>query len=169
MMTNTLPPQVTIDAVTEEFLALQQEHSSPTEFDLYSQVLRFFKLSINGHAHTKLDKNERTYFQQYLVPGKGYSRTLSTLFGPEKMPAEVKYFFRRFLGKYAYVGDEFERRAPGILKEFFAWMVHEKHIPELDIQKLFPKQKTKEKNQRWENMPYAVPLTSRDKTRTLLH
>ena len=169
MTTNALPATVTIDAVVEEFLAFQRECLNRTDIDFYTQVLRFFRLSVNGHAHTKLDRDERAFWHQYRVPGRGYSRLFSTLFGPEKMPAEVKYFFRHFLGKYAYVGEEFERRAPGILHEFFSWMVREKHIPALDIEKLFPKKKPKKKDKPRESMPYAVPLSRREKTRTLLH
>jgi len=143
MTTNALPRMVTIDTVVEEFLALQRECLNESDSDHCRQVMRFFRLSLNGHAHTKLDGDERAFWHQYRVPGRGYSRHFSSLFGPEKMPSEVKYYLRHFLGKHAHVGEEFERRAPGILHEFFAWMVREKHIPELDIQKLFPKKKTR--------------------------
>ncbi len=169
MTTNALPRAVTIDAVTKEFLTLQEDNLGQTDFKMYREVVRFFRLSVNVHAPSKFDNEERAFWHQYRVPGKGYSRAMSSLFGPEKTPGEVKYFFRHFLGKHAYVGEEFERRAPGILHEFFAWMVREKHIPELDIPKLFPEKKPRTKNQIEWTMEHAVRLGPRARTRTLLH
>lgn len=139
MTTRTFPAKVTIDAVTEEFLALQRALLDEEGYAMTRSVIGSFRTSVNSHAHHRFDKDEKAFWHQYRIPGHGYRVYLSSLFGPEKIPWEVKYFFRHYLGNYVIVGDEFRRRAPGIVRGFLEWMVQEQYVPPLDIPKLFPK------------------------------
>ena len=67
--------------------------------------------SINAHASRGLRDTDRRIYRAFYERGKGYRRPFSEVFAPEKIPAEIHYFLRRFLGKTIAVDiDVLERR-----------------------------------------------------------
>ena len=56
------------------------------------------------------------------------------MFGPEKIPAEIRYFLRRFLGKTIPADIDVLERAPNVVADLCSWLVWKGYIPESDME-----------------------------------
>ena len=56
------------------------------------------------------------------------------MFGPEKIPAEIRHFRRRFLGKTIAAEIDVLERAPTVVADLCSWLVWKGYIPESEME-----------------------------------
>ena len=124
----------TIQRVMNEFIAWRAPSLDADELAAYRQTIALFEGSINAHAMRALDDAERKIYRAYYERGRGYRRRVSEVFGPEKIPAEIRYFLRRFLGKSVAADVDVLERAPSVVADLCSWLVWKDYIPEDDLE-----------------------------------
>lgn len=124
----------TIRRVMNEFLEWRASSLEPEEALTYRQTIAFFEGSINAHATRALDSAEKKIYRNYYKRGEGYRRHFSEVFGPEKIPAEIRYFLRRFLGKTVPADVDVLERAPTIVADLCSWLVWKGYIPDSEME-----------------------------------
>ena len=124
----------TIRRVMNEFLDWRAPSLDPDELYTYRQTIAFFEGSINAHASRGLDGSEKETYRNYYERGKGYRRHFSEVFGPEKIPAEIRYFLRRFLGKTISADIDVLERAPTIVADLCSWLVWKGYISDSEME-----------------------------------
>ena len=124
----------TIQRVMNEFLDWRAPSLDFEESSAYRETIALFERSINAHATRALGDRELQIYRSYYVRGKGYRRQFSEVFGPEKIPAEIRYFLRRFLGKAVPADVDVLERAPGVVADLCSWLVWRSYIPEADME-----------------------------------
>ena len=102
----------------------------------HRETIAFFEDSgsINAHATRALGDTDRRIYRAYYKRGKGYRRLFSEVFGPEKIPAEIRYFLRRFLGKTIPADIDVLERAPNVVADLCSWLVWKGYIPESEME-----------------------------------
>ena len=101
---------------------------------IHRQTIAFFEASINAHASRGLDGPDEKIYRNYYERGKGDRRHFSEVFGPEKIPAEIRYFLRRFLGKTVSPDIDVLERAPTIVADLCSWLVWKGYIPDSEME-----------------------------------
>lgn len=124
----------TIQKVMNEFLDWRAPTLEPEELSTYRETIALFEGSINAHACRGLEGTDRAIYRVYYRRGKGYRRLFSEVFGPEKIPTEIRYFLRRFLGKTVSADLEVLERAPAIVADLCSWLVWRDYIPDSDME-----------------------------------
>ena len=124
----------TIQRVMNEFLGWRAPALDPEELVVYRETIAFFEGSINAHAARALGDAERQIYRAYYKRGTGYRRRFSEVFGPEKIPAEIRYFLRRFLGKRIPAEIDVLERAPIVVADLCSWLVWKGYIPESEME-----------------------------------
>lgn len=124
----------TIQRVMNEFLGWRAPALDPEDLVVYRDTIAFFEGSINAHAARALGDTDRRIYRAYYRRGKGYRRLYSEVFGPEKIPSEIRYFLRRFLGKTIAADVDVLERAPNIVADLCSWLVWKGYIPESDME-----------------------------------
>ena len=124
----------TIQRVMNEFLAWRAPSLEPDEGSCYRETIALFERSINAHGTRSLAARDRKIYRAYYVRGKGYRRQFSEVFGPEKIPAEIRYFLRRFLGKTVSADADVLERAPNVLADLCSWLVWKSYIAEDEME-----------------------------------
>lgn len=124
----------TIRRVMTEFLDWRAPTLEPDEGSTYRETIALFERSINAHGTRALAERDRSIYRAYYVRGKGYRRQFSEVFGPEKIPAEIRYFLRRFLGKAVSTDVDVLERAPSVVADLCSWLVWKSYIPEDDME-----------------------------------
>ena len=112
----------TIEAVMDEFLTERKEQLSPQEWNDYRDTLDLLKSHLNGYAYENLSSQERQFFEKhYNAPGEA-SRRFCQLFGPEKIPENLRMFLDYFLVRKVMAGPGFSEKAGKISSEFMSWL-----------------------------------------------
>lgn len=124
----------TIHKVIREFLDWRGPSLESGELALYSGTLKLFIASIDGHGSRRLAGLERRIYRANYVQGKGYRLRFSEVFGPEKIPSEVRYFLRNFLGRAESANPDIVERAPTIIADLCAWLVWRSYVPESEME-----------------------------------
>ncbi len=124
----------TIQRVMNEFFGWRASSLDPEELVTYRETIAFFEGSINAHAVPALGDTERRIYRAYYERGKGYRRLFSEVFGPEKIPAEIRHFLRRFLGKTISADIDVLERAPTVVADLCSWLVWKGYIPESEME-----------------------------------
>ena len=105
------------------------------EFDTYRETLASFERSINAHGSRGLEPADKRVFRTHFVPGKGYRRAFSDVFGPEKIPSEIRYFLKYFLFNMAPRADVIHA-APDVVADLCAWLVFQDYIPDEEMEQV---------------------------------
>ena len=124
----------TIQRVMNEFLGWRASSLDPEELVTYRETIAFFEGSINAHAVRALGDTERRIYRAYYERGKGYRRLFREVFGPEKIPAEVRHFLRLFLGKTISADIDVLERAPTVVADLCSWLVWKGYVPESEME-----------------------------------
>ena len=124
----------TIQRVMNEFLDWRAPSLHPEELLTYGETIALFEGSINAHASSTLDASERKIYGAYYERGKGYRRHFSEVFGPEKIPAEIRYFLRRYLGNTVSADIDVFERAPTVVADLCSWLVWRDYVPESEME-----------------------------------
>ena len=124
----------TIQRVMNEFLGWRAPALDAEDLVVYRETIAFFEGSINAHAARALGDTDRRIYSAYYKRGEGYRRLFSEVFGPEKIPSEIRYFLRRFLGKTITADIDVLERAPNIVADLCSWLVWKGYIPESDME-----------------------------------
>lgn len=124
----------TIRRVMNEFLDWRAPTLDPEELHTYRQTIAWFEGSINAHGLRGLDGREKKIYRNYYERGRGYRRHFSEVFGPEKIPGEIRYFLRRFLGKTIAVDVDVLECAPTIVADLCSWLVWKGYIPDSEME-----------------------------------
>lgn len=124
----------TIQRVMNEFLGWRAPALDPEELVVYRETIAFFEGSINAHAARSLGDTDRRIYRAYYERGTGFQRLFSEVFGPEKIPTEIRYFLRRFLGKTIPVDIDVLERAPNVVADLCSWLVWKGYIPESEME-----------------------------------
>jgi hypothetical protein len=120
----------TIQRVLTEFLQWRAPSLDPETLSSYRECLACFEKSINAHAPRALDAPERTIYRRYDIRGKGYGRQFSEVFGPEKIPREIRYFLGSAASSSVGVFDH----APTIVADLCSWLEWKGYIPEAEME-----------------------------------
>lgn len=125
----------TIHRVFKEFLDWRGPSLEAGELDTYRETLASFERSINAHGARRLEPSDRSIFRTHFVPGKGYRRAFSDVFGPEKIPAEIRYFLKYFLFNMAPRADVIHA-APNVVADLCAWLVFQDYVPDEELEQV---------------------------------
>lgn len=120
----------TIRRVLNEFLRWRAPSLDTETLSTYHECLVIFENSINAHAPRTLDAPERNIYRRYYIRGKGYERRFSEVFGPEKIPREIRYF----LGSAASSRIDVFNLAPTIVADLCSWLEWKGYIPEAEME-----------------------------------
>ncbi len=124
----------TIHKVLREFLEWRTPTLESGELALYSDTLKLFVASIDGHGSRRLAGLDRRIYRANYVQGKGYRLRFSQVFGPEKVAPEVRYFLRNFLGRSESANPDIVERAPRIIADLCAWLVWRDYVEESEME-----------------------------------
>jgi len=124
----------TIQRVMNEFPGWRAPSLDPEDLVTYRETLAFFEGSINAHASRERRDTDRRIYRAFYERGKGYRRPVSEVFGPEKIPAEIHFFLRRFLGKTIAVDIDVLQRAPTVVADLCSWLVWKGYIPDAEME-----------------------------------
>ena len=111
-----------IRKVFREFLGWRLPTLEPEVVSAYRDCIGLFEASIDRHASRGLAGVERTVFRSHYMPGRGYRHRFSEVFGPEKIPSEIRYFLNRFLAR-AGASEDVVNHAPCVVADLCAWLV----------------------------------------------
>ena len=125
----------TIHRVFKEFLDWRGPTLEAGELDTYRETLASFERSINAHGARRLEPSDKSIFRTHFVPGKGYRRAFSDVFGPEKIPAEIRYFLKDFLFTMAPRADVIHA-APNVVADLCAWLVFQDYVPDEELEQV---------------------------------
>jgi len=123
-----------IRRVLKEFLDWRVPTLEPEGLEGYRHALASFEGSINQHASRSLEGVEKRVFKNYYVPGKGYRRRFSEVFGPEKIPAEIHYFLNHSL--YRDASTETLEWAPTVVADLCSWLVWKDYVAEEAVEEV---------------------------------
>ncbi len=118
-----------IRRVLREFLEWRIPTLDPEVHECYRGTLACFEGSIDAHAGRSLAGADKRIFRSHYIPGRGYRRRFTEVFGPEKIPSEIGYFLKNFL----YRGDatrEILESAPAVVADLCSWLVFKEYVPE---------------------------------------
>jgi len=124
----------TIQKVIGEFLEWRAPTLESGELAVYHGTLQLFAASTDAHGGRRLEGLERQIFRANYQRGKGYRLSFSQVFGPEKIPAEIRYFLRNFLGRAASANPDVVERAPTVIADLCAWLVWRDYVPEDEME-----------------------------------
>ena len=125
----------TIHRVFKEFLDWRGPTLEAGELDTYREALASFERSINAHGARRLEPSDKSIFRTHFVPGKGYRCAFSDVFGPEKIPAEIRYFLKYFLFNMAPRADVIHA-APNVVADLCAWLVFQDYVPDEELEQV---------------------------------
>lgn len=133
-MTADVVKMHTIHRVMNEFLQWRAPSLDSEALSIYQACLGCFEQSIDAHAPRALDAAERDVYRRDYVQGRGYRRPFSEVFGPEKIPREIRYFLSRFLGNAVAADIEVLEQAPSIVADLCSWLEWKGYIPESEME-----------------------------------
>jgi hypothetical protein len=115
----------TIQRVLDEFLQWRAPALDRETLRTYRRCIALFENSIDFHAPTCLAASNA---------GGQQSRPFCEVFGPEKIPGEIRYFLQDFLGDAVSAELDVLEQAPTIVGDLCSWLEYQGHVPESDLE-----------------------------------
>ena len=122
------PPEKTIEAVLDEFLKEQQERLKPSTMRKYEDIIDLFQSCLDGYGHQSLNKQEAALFDRLYEAEGDEHREFCEVFGPEKIPFNVREFLNYFIIRKVMCGKELKQAAGTVIKKLGKWLKEKGYI-----------------------------------------
>ncbi len=111
-----------IKAVLAEFLADQRKRLKPKTLRRYEAIIELFQSSMDSYAYQYLDEDESALWEGLFNAGGSEHREYCEIFGPEKIPENVREFLGYFMPRKVICGQDLLRAAGTVTKKLGKWL-----------------------------------------------
>jgi len=116
------PADKPIKAVLAEFLADQRKRLKPKTLSRYESIVALFEASMDGYAYQDLDEDETALWDSFYDAQGAEHREFCEIFGPEKIPENVREFLGYFMPHKVICGKDLLRAAGRVTKKLCKWL-----------------------------------------------